>query len=414
MDFLSHTKSLWRNARFAALLICLATVFLMVGAASAQDATETPPAPPVLFSADFEDGAFTGFTFNAAVVDVIPVDGANVLSLTGNQLDGSSAVIQGGDGWTDYVIDMRLQISEVDEFNQLADLALIMRSDALSNNFVAVFMSTSSDRVIIGSVVDNQIVNTYGVAYALDPGIWYNLRAAVNDNKVQIFIDGAPVAETTITGPSVGGSAGLITFLGTGVYIDSTVVTDLSGGVLTVAEVPTATPSTVAATATFGLPPTNTPRASQTGTSVLAVLQTSTPTPSQEGGVAFIVVTATPTATETPSTTPTATATETPTNTPTYTETATNTATATNTPTETPSNTPTATLTETPSATPTETPTSTATPTDIPTNTDVPTATTTNTNTPTATPTDVPTATPTDTNTPQPTKTQTQSHTPTD
>lgn len=228
------------QARVAALLALLVGL-VCVGLVAPTLAQTVTPTPAPLYSHDFEDGVGSGITFTSADAHVIEVDNARVLSLNGNQPDGSSAVIQGGEAWTDYAVDMRLQLATVDTFNQLADFALVLRADAPVENYVAVFMSAALDRIIIATVVENTIVSTHGITHPVEPGVWLNLRVAVEDSTLALFMDGVPIVETTIDSPRSGGSAGLLTFLRTGVYIDTLRVMDLSGDSLTVDQLPTPT-----------------------------------------------------------------------------------------------------------------------------------------------------------------------------
>jgi hypothetical protein len=182
------------------------------------DVDETPPnsnPPTTLFSDNFEDGNSAGWTAASGTWSVL-TDSTKVLA----QQASTSALITAGSSWTDYAVEARTKVPISN-----ANAGILFRVQDASNYYMYRINSTVN-KLELYKCVGGTLTLLSSTPFTAAPNQWYTVKAVVQGNRIQGYVDGALKIEWT--NPVTELTAGKIGFRTTSanVHFDDVLVTD--------------------------------------------------------------------------------------------------------------------------------------------------------------------------------------------
>lgn len=208
----------------------------------------------VLFSDDFEDGDYSGWSKNGGSWSVI-TDGTRVFKQASTS--ATAYAYTGSTSWTNYSVQARMKVLTFNGTGRPAGVCA--RFISTSNFYYAVLKNNNT--LEIGKRVSGSMTALASKAYTINTGSWYTIRLEVNGNLLQCYVNGTSelsANDSTFTS----GRIGLYTYNAAVEFDDVSVETGQAGPTPTPTEEPTPTP-------TEG--PTPTPTEGPTPTSTIPI-----------------------------------------------------------------------------------------------------------------------------------------------
>ncbi len=160
------------------------------------DADETPTNSnpnTILYSDDFEDGNFTGWTTAGGSWSVAADDTKALF-----QKASTTALITAGDSWTDYAYEAKVKVPITN-----ANAGIVFRVQD-SKNYYMYRMNSAAQKLELYKCVDGIMTIVSSTPYTTVAKQWYTLKVVVQGNRVIGYVDGErkvewtnPVAELT-------------------------------------------------------------------------------------------------------------------------------------------------------------------------------------------------------------------------
>ncbi|RAU91457.1 family 16 glycoside hydrolase [Paenibacillus sp. YN15] len=181
-----------------------------------QDVVIANSKPP-LFSDNFEDGNYTGWTVSGGSWSVV-ADDTKALSQSATAV----ALITAGSLWTDYAYEAKVQVPIVN-----ANAGIVFRvKDA--NNYYMYRINAAAQTLELYKCVNGTLTSVSSTAFTSAAKQWYTLKAVVEGNTIKGYADGE--LKTEWTNPVTELTAGKIGFRTTsaGALFDDAAVTEPS------------------------------------------------------------------------------------------------------------------------------------------------------------------------------------------
>ncbi len=203
----------------------------------------------VLFSDDFEDGNYTGWSKNGGSWSVV-TDGSGVFKQASTS--AMAYAYAGTTSWDNYSVQARMKVLS---FNGTARPAGVSaRFQSTSNFYYAVLKS--DNQLELGKRSGGSMIALASKSYTVNTGSWYTIKLEVNGDSLQCYVNGNPELSANDNTFSTG-RIGLYAY-NTAAEFDDIIVESGTGG-----STPTPTP-TVTATATPTPTPTDDPNPTPT------------------------------------------------------------------------------------------------------------------------------------------------------
>lgn len=265
-------------SKFLVLTVIIVLLFTVQAGVSAA----------TLFSDDFEDGNYTGWSKSGGSWSVV-TDGTKVFKQASTS--AISYAYTGSTSWTNYSIQARAKILTFNGTGR--PVGVTARFSSTSNFYYAVLKN--GNQLELGKKVSGGTTALASKSYSVNTGTWYTLKLSVNGSQLQFYVNN--VLELTATDSTFSsGKIGLYTY-NTAAEFDDILVE--SGDV---GATPTPTPTNPPATSTPTPTPTNSPTATPTPTPTTGVTPTptngATPTPTPTQGLVMGAVYVAPNGTD--------------------------------------------------------------------------------------------------------------------
>ena len=209
-----------------------AVAFAVAVAPTAQAAT--------LFSDDFEDGNYSGWSKSGGEWSVV-VDGSRVFRQS--KLDSELArMFAGNSGWTNYSVQARVKPLAFSGSNRFVGIAA--RAAGATKMYRLALLN--SNRAELQAVNGSQITVIGSTSLSVSTGTWYTLRIDVSGTTIRGYINGSQFASGS-NSMVASGRIGLVTAYATASF-DDVLVTDSAGP----------GPTSTSSTSTTSRPPTTT------------------------------------------------------------------------------------------------------------------------------------------------------------
>lgn len=213
----------------------------------------------LLFSDDFEDGNYTGWSRNGGSWSVV-TDGTKVFKQSSTS--ATAYAYAGSSSWTNYSVQAKMKILSFNGSNRPAGICARFQS---TSNFYYLTL-TNANKIELGKKVSGGYTVLAAKSFAVQTGIWYTLKLSVSGNQLEAYLNGASQLSATDSTFNTG-SVGLM-MVNTSTEFDDILVEDSISG-----PTPTPTPTipgtpipTVTPTSTPTLTPTDDPYATPTPT----------------------------------------------------------------------------------------------------------------------------------------------------
>lgn len=154
----------------------------------------------VLFSDDFEDGNFSGWTTSAGSWSVA-TDGSKVFKQSSTSANTYAST--GSVGWTDYTVQTRIKVLSFNGSDRFVGLCVRYND---TSNFYYMRLS-NSNKLEIRKKVNGSTTTLASKTYIVQTGTWYNLKFVVNGTALSCYINGTlelSAADTTFASGKVG------------------------------------------------------------------------------------------------------------------------------------------------------------------------------------------------------------------
>lgn len=235
---MNHQLFKWTSLFLAVLIV---TLLLCSGQPTFVNAA-------VIFSDDFEDGNYTGWSTSSGSWSVV-TDGSRVLKQSSTS--ANCYAYTGSSNWTSYSVEARVKVLAYNGSNRMVGLCARFQD---TNNFY--FLRFSNSNILeIRKKVNGSTTTLASKSYTCSAGKWYSLKLTVNGNTLTAYVNG--VQQLTATDSTFSSGRIGVTAVSTSVEFDDFIVDNLNGSTT-----PTPTP-TITPTPTPTTTPTPTPTPSQ-------------------------------------------------------------------------------------------------------------------------------------------------------